>query len=222
MKKYLKFIINIINKIFLLSNKTVVSVKSAYLVRVKIQDGNIVDMSDSDISKSFIEVYGSSNSIKIHNSFLENLHINIQGKNNHLIVYNNVKLRNTTFHLKGENCIIKIGENTTVGGARIVNIGDSNNIIIGENCLLADNIEIWASDSHKIYDSDKNCINKEKPIYIGNKVWIGSHVKILKGVTIGHNAIIGMSSLITKDVHNGDLCAGNPPKKIKSNVIWTL
>jgi len=222
MKKFIKFVINIINKLLLLRHKNIVAINSAYLVRMRVQNENFADMTGSDISKSFFEIHGNLNFVKINNSIVENCNISIQGENNSLVICNNVKLRSVTINMRGNNCHIEIGKNSSFGGARIVNVGDDNDIAIGEDCLFADNIEIWASDTHKIYDSDNNCINPEKPITIGDEVWIGSYVKILKGVKIGNKAIVGMASLVTKDIQDGDLCAGSPMRILKSNVTWTL
>ena len=54
-----------------------------------------------------------------------------------------------------------------------------------------------------------------KKIKIGNNVWIGSDCTILQGITIGNGAIIGAGSVVTKDVPEKSIVAGNPAKFIK-------
>lgn len=54
-----------------------------------------------------------------------------------------------------------------------------------------------------------------EPIYISEGVWIGSRAIILKGVTIGKHAVIGAGSVVTHDVPEYALVAGNPAKFIK-------
>ena len=54
------------------------------------------------------------------------------------------------------------------------------------------------------------------PVRISDGVFIGARVIILKGVTIGENAVIGAGSVVTKDVHANEVWAGNPAKCIKS------
>ena len=100
--------------------------------------------------------------------------------------------------------------------------GEHNAIKIGEDCLFADQIELWASDSHTIYNKEDEIINKEKPVIIGNKVWVGSRVIILKGITIADGSIIGMGSLVVNDVPATCVSVGSPNRVIKENIRWVL
>lgn len=57
---------------------------------------------------------------------------------------------------------------------------------------------------------------EERPVVIGNDVWIGGRVVILPGVRIGNGAIIGAGSVVTKDVADYDVVAGNHARIIKN------
>jgi acetyltransferase-like isoleucine patch superfamily enzyme len=63
-------------------------------------------------------------------------------------------------------------------------------------------------------------INPSKPISIGDFVWIGAKCSILKGVTIGSGSIVGMSSIVTKNIEAATLNVGNPLRCIKTSVRW--
>lgn len=54
------------------------------------------------------------------------------------------------------------------------------------------------------------------PVRIGNNVWIGVRVIILKGINIGDNSIIGAGSVVTKNVPNNSIVVGNPAKVIRN------
>lgn len=54
-----------------------------------------------------------------------------------------------------------------------------------------------------------------RPVVIGNDVWIGTRVIILPGVTIGDQAVVGAGSVVTKDVPPRAIVAGNPAKVIR-------
>lgn len=54
------------------------------------------------------------------------------------------------------------------------------------------------------------------PVRIGDNAFIGAHATILKGVSIGRGAVIGACSLVTRDVPDGEIWAGNPAIKIRA------
>lgn len=86
--------------------------------------------------------------------------------------------------------------------------------------MFADGIVIWSTDTHSVI-KDGVLLNEPKSINIGNHVWCGKDVGILKGVTIGGNAVIGMRSLVTKDIRPGTQNVGSPAKEIREGIEWT-
>lgn len=86
----------------------------------------------------------------------------------------------------------------------------------GDNVLIGPKVIIWGRD-HGI--KKDQLINRQEytrsPIVIGNDVWIGASVIILKGVTIGDGAVIAAGSVVTKDVEPYAIVAGNPARLIK-------
>jgi len=222
-KTFYKQIVNILNSFYLLFHSDINYSKSFfYYFKVSIAKQNHLIVTKSTIQKSLIVIEGVNNEIIANEAFIASCNISINGKNNKIILKDGVKLRKGIINIRGSNCNIIIGENTSFGQVRMINVGKNNDVIIGRDCLFADHIEIWASDTHSIYDKYGNFINPEKPIIIGNNVWIGSYVKILKGITIGDNTIVGLNSFVTKNIESGILCAGNPLRVLRSEVSWTL
>lgn len=167
-----------------------------------------------------IEITGNWNHIK-SKGIIHKTKFQIFGENNSIIIEEGVKLRNSHIIIRGNNCQILIGKYTTIGSMYMVNMGVNNKITIGKNCMLSDNIDIWSSDSHPIYDDKSNIINISKPIIIEDHVWLGKDVKILKGTTIEKNSIIGMGSIVSgKHIENNTLNVGTPCKTIKRNINW--
>ena len=183
---------------------------------------NKIRINFSTLEKSLFSIKGEKNEIDINGALISNSKISITGSNNRLIIAKNAKIREVVINIRGNNCVIEIGENTTFGSARIINVGIDNSITIGKNCLFSDHIEIWASDTHSIFNDDDVMINHEKPIVIKDSVWVGSRVIILKGVTIGPGSVIGMGSMVTKDIEPRTINVGSPSKKVKENIHWKL
>lgn len=172
------------------------------------------------------------------------LKLNICGKNNRIIIAENVKISNGILNIFGNNTTIQIGKNTKFDTVTFWLEDDNSQIIIGNNCnfcgpvdisciescsiiigdnlLASRNLSIVNGDSHSIIDCNGNRINNSSNITIGEHVWIGKNVNILKKGSIGSNSIVGANSLITKDFSNYSnvILAGSPAKIIKNNVNW--
>jgi len=111
-----------------------------------------------------------------------------------------------------KNSLIKIGNGCTiVNGTEIIAV---KKIIIGDNCSIGARCIILDSDFHGIKINNRSKQGKTNPVKIGNNVWIGINVIILKGVNIGDNAVIGAGSVVAKDVPSGSIAVGNPIKII--------
>ena len=217
------YLFSIINKLYLYltKNNTDRYNGTFFLTRIKKTAGNAIVITNSKVIKSRFFISGEGNEVISSNNLIEKSEIVIKGTNNKLILHSNIKLRGANIIIRGSNNSIEIGRDTTFVGIRIINVGKNNPIVVGENCMFSDHIEIWASDTHSILDQSNVKINPEKPILIGDKVWVGSRVIILKGVTINSGAVIGMGSIVTKDVPGDSITVGSPNKVIKENIRWT-
>lgn len=89
-------------------------------------------------------------------------------------------------------------------------------ITLGDHCLIGDQVMILDCDHHEI-DSKKrhHGTGPVLPVTIGNNVWLGSRVMVLKGVTIGNNTVIAAMSVVTRSIPENCLAAGVPAKVIK-------
>jgi acetyltransferase-like isoleucine patch superfamily enzyme len=131
---------------------------------------------------------------------------------------------------------IKIGDYTSIGPKTVIEAW--KRIEIGSFCMISAEVRIQDNNSHSIYAQDRlldilggaelngrgdNHIGDvTKPIKIGDHVWIGRRVTILKGITIGDRAVIATGTIVTKDVPKDCIFAGNPGrvvKEIKNNIV---
>lgn len=110
-----------------------------------------------------------------------------------------------------KEAVLKIGDNTGFSGTTI---GCFKEIIIGKNVKCGANTLITDSDWHL---NDPR-VGKPRPIFIGDNVWLGYGVIVMKGVTIGENSIIGAGSVVTKDIPANVIAGGNPCVVLKKNI----
>lgn len=110
----------------------------------------------------------------------------------------------------------EFGKNIVIDDNVYINFGcvilDCAEVYIGANTLLGPNIGIYAVNH--AFDAEERIQGGcwGKPIHIGKNVWIGGDVKILAGVSIGDNSIIGTGSIVTKNIPAGVIAVGNPCK----------
>jgi acetyltransferase-like isoleucine patch superfamily enzyme len=190
-----------------------------FLSKFQIDESNDLQLTDATIEKSFVQIQGKNNKLFIFGE-IHHSKINIYGNNNQILINSKVQLNSSTIVLRGDNCKIEIGEGSTFGGIYMVCMGQNNFIKIGKECMFAEKTDLWATDSHPIYNDQNELINPSKSITIGNHVWAGAKCSILKGIQIGDGAVIGMSSIVTKDVAAFTLNVGNPLRCIKNNINW--
>lgn len=94
-----------------------------------------------------------------------------------------------------------------------VRISAADDIVVGDNCMIASNAYITDSDWHDIYN--RITTGQTAPVSIKNNAWVGDSAIICKGVTIGENSIIGAGSVVVDSVPANCVAAGNPAKIVK-------
>lgn len=126
---------------------------------------------------------------------------------------------------KSENAFINppfycdYGFNIEVGKNFFANynctILDVARVKIGDNCQLAPNVAIYTA-GHPVHPDSRNSgYEYGIGITIGNNVWIGGNTVVCPGVHIGDNVVIGAGSVVTKDIPDWSIAAGNPCKVIR-------
>lgn len=107
------------------------------------------------------------------------------------------------------DAVIEIGEKsgfsgTVIGAFKYIHIG--KHVKCGANTLITDSD--WHLDDYRS--------GAPNSVIIEDNVWLGEGVKVLKGVTIGKNSVVGAGSVVTKDIPANVIAAGNPCKVIKN------
>ena len=92
---------------------------------------------------------------------------------------------------------------------------DVAKIKIGDNCQMAPNVAIYTA-GHPIHPVSRNSAYEYgKEVTIGDNVWLGGNTVVCPGVHIGNNVVIGAGSVVTKDIPDWSIAAGNPCKVIR-------
>jgi acetyltransferase-like isoleucine patch superfamily enzyme len=124
---------------------------------------------------------------------------------------------------------IEIGDLVYIGDDVIISARER--IRIGPRTMLAHGVQIFDNDSHPIDPRDRhadylNLIEgrprthfiPSAPIEVGGDCWIGANSIVLKGVKIGDRSVVAAGSVVTADIGEDCLVAGNPARIVRSLV----
>lgn len=113
--------------------------------------------------------------------------------------------------------VVTVGDSVWIGEEfRAMGAGA---VCIGSGTIISRCVEIWTSN-HRYDAADLRSLPYDrrtdlKPVTVGENVWIGTHVLLVPGVTVGEGAVIGMGSVVTKDVPPLAVVGGNPARVLK-------
>ena len=92
---------------------------------------------------------------------------------------------------------------------------DCARVKIGNNVLIAPNVSIYTAGHPLDFELRIQEYEFAYPVIIGDNIWIGGNVVINPGVTIGNNSIIGSGSVVTKNIPENVVAAGNPCRVLR-------
>jgi acetyltransferase-like isoleucine patch superfamily enzyme len=184
---------------------------------------------------------GHDNQIVLNGCTFKHSTLTVQGHHNQIIIAPNTRLSDLDIYLKGDHHRLEIGPDCClqgrielIGTANAIRIGQGTStfniflgafesncaIAIGDDCMFSGSIDIRTSDNHGIIDTAQQRVNPPRNITIGNHVWIGQRVLVLKGTQIGDNSVIGAGAIVSKDIPPNSVAAGVPAKVVKTGVNW--
>ena len=101
----------------------------------------------------------------------------------------------------GDRCFVNVG--TTIIAVE--------EIVVGDDVAFANDVYVMDSDSHGVEGRP----HKQAPVRIGDGCWIGTRAIILPGVTLGKRVLVAAGSVVTRDVPDDCLVAGNPARVVR-------
>jgi acetyltransferase-like isoleucine patch superfamily enzyme len=192
--------------------------------RLIIGKGNTILARGAILNNVFFDIRGDHNSIVIKpGAILNGVRFHIRGSSHLVFIGSNCQFRNGgVIWFEDSDCHLTIDDGTWIEEANIALTELGSSIEIGKDCLIAYDVDIRCGDSHSIIDlSTGKRINKpSKGITIGDHVWLATHVNVLKGVTIGPNSVVGIGSVVTRDIPPNSMAAGVPAEVIRGNITW--
>jgi maltose O-acetyltransferase len=107
--------------------------------------------------------------------------------------------------------LLEIGDNVFINyGSSLV---ASRRVKVGNDCLIGTHVMVMDCDFHRV--EDKAWDTTGEPVVLEDRVWLGNRSIVLKGVTIGHDAVVAAGSVVTRDVPPRTVVAGVPARELR-------
>ena len=119
------------------------------------------------------------------------------------------------------NNVCYIGRNNYFNGTMHIILSEHKHFFVGNDCFFSFGIWVRNADPHLIYNSiNGKRRNPTRSIFVGDHVWIGQSVMLLKGTRIDSGSIIGAMSVASGTVSHNSVYRGNPLQKMGDSVFW--
>lgn len=119
---------------------------------------------------------------------------------------------------------LAVGIKISVGKTATLSIGDYvymnagtfieawHDVRIGDHVFMAPFVSIIDDDRHEV---EPGAALYKGPTIVGNNVWLGRNVAVMPGVTVGDGSVIGVNSVVTRDIPPNSFAAGSPARVIR-------
>lgn len=184
---------------------------------------NVVELAPNvRLSGVQILMNGSGNRVAVAAGVvLTNATVTLQGSNNTVELGCGCQLKSTIILCEDDGNHISIGDRTRIAGSTELAAMEGTEITIGSDCLFSGNIHVRTGDSHSVVNFDGKRVNPSNSINLGNHVWVGTGVTMLKGVSVAGHSIVGAHAVVTKQFEEPNCAiAGNPARVIRRDVDW--
>lgn len=113
------------------------------------------------------------------------------------------------------NGTIQLGADSYIGRHSAIRTHEGGKVVIGRKCAISHYVMMYSQSRVADQDMSGEIMRKRGNIVIGDYCWIGAHVFINPGVTIGGNAVIGANSVVTHGIPDNCIAVGAPAKVVR-------
>ena len=168
------------------------------------------------------EFHGDGNRVVIGSrASISNARFYFRGSRHALTIAPEVWIGGGSFWFEDDGCRIEIGRGTSIQDAHLAAIEPGSAIVLGEDCMLGSDIDVRTGDSHSMLAvASGERTNAAGDVTIADHVWIAAHCRILKGVAIGRESVVGTGAVVTGPMPANCMAAGVPARVVKTGITW--
>jgi acetyltransferase-like isoleucine patch superfamily enzyme len=182
---------------------------------------NVLELGSEPAGRFIIEGRGCTVRLGANVRLEANVFMEPQVTNATLEIADDCVIRGVIRFVGGDGASLRIGPRTTFNQVGMTS-HEGSAITFGSDCMLSTDIHMDAGDMHPIYDrATGERLNPPRDIEVGDHVWLGTRVLLLKGAKIGSGTIVGAGSMVAGTLPENVLAAGSPAKVVRENVVWS-
>ncbi len=184
---------------------------------------NVLQLAPCILRDVVVDIVGDGNHIRIgQDTFIQGLLIYIRGNGHQIEIGERCSFtRGGAFWMEDTRGVLSIGAETTIESAHIAVTEPGSRVLIGQDCMLATEIEIRTGDSHSLLDAATGQrLNFAQDVILHDHVWVAARALILKGVEIGAHSVVAAGAVVTRSCEPGVIVAGNPARVVKTGITW--
>jgi acetyltransferase-like isoleucine patch superfamily enzyme len=184
--------------------------------------GNAIHETDAILRRVTFELDGDGHQVHIgRGARVTNTLIRMSGRGHILRIGAGVTMNGGQFDFYDTGCEIAVGDRSMIYEAEF-GVTEGGNITVGEDCLFSTGVDLRNGDSHSILSADsRSRINPAADVVVGDRVWLGARVMLLKGATVGADSVLGAGSIVTGAVPAGCAAVGAPARVVREGITWT-
>lgn len=140
----------------------------------------------------------------------------------HSLVYVSASKWNAKLNVMAFNdSTLFVGENCSFSAQMTVNLSERKSVLLGKDCMISYGVSLRTSDVHLVYSvRDGSRVNPSASVTIGDHVWLGQDVLVLKGSKVGSGSVVGARSTVTGKIEPNRSAAGTPARAIGDRIFW--
>lgn len=192
-------------------------------VRIEGNNNSVTFGPGARLQDCHITISGDGNRVQVDSALQIGVGVLLQGDRNTLSIGTGCVIRSLGLVCEDDGNEITLGAGTEIAGATSLAAIEGTKITIGSRCLFSGGVHARTGDSHSITDLNGKRVNPSADITIGDHVWVGMNVTILKGSVVADSCVIGAASVVTRRFTTPN-CAlgGNPARVIREEIDWRV
>lgn len=195
------------------------------VVEIEHPEANSVTLSERFLAEGHgrVRVTGTGNQLRIEEPLIAGGSTVVLTGGASVAVEAGCNLGRLEIHALAPGAVVAVGARCSFNAFSQITAHEPARVTIGADCLFGHDCNLAASDVHQILDARTGArLNPASDILIGDHVWLGPRVAVLRGSAIGRDSVVGLGSVVKGSFPPNCVLAGAPARVINRGITWRM